>query len=350
MYKQILLIALIVASVQAFDFKLFTSEIMEEVNNYNTGSTWKAGYNKRFEGMSFDQIQAMMGTIATPVHMIPDERYTPFETIQNLSLPESFDLREAYPKCESLQQVRDQSNCGSCWAFGTVEAISDRICIASGQKDQTRISSENLLSCCRGTFACGMGCNGGYTAGAWNYYVKTGLVSGNLYTDDNQNSKTECQPYSFPPCSHHVQGEYQACTDLPQFNTPKCYTECNSQYTQNSYEQDLHKGVSSYSVPKSEEQIKAEIYQYGSTTASFNVYSDFLTYSSGVYQNTSGSYMGGHAIKMLGWGVENGTPYWLCANSWNSSWGENGFFKILRGSNECGIESGMVAGFVPGQQ
>lgn len=49
---------------------------------------------------------------------------------------------------------------------------------------------------------------------------------------------------------------------------------------------------------------------------------------------------------MIGWGVENGTPYWLCVNSWNSSWGDNGTFKILRGSDECGIESGVVAGDV----
>lgn len=49
---------------------------------------------------------------------------------------------------------------------------------------------------------------------------------------------------------------------------------------------------------------------------------------------------------MVGWGVENGIPYWTCINSWNGSWGDNGSFKILRGSDECGIESGVVAGEV----
>ena len=74
------------------------------------------------------------------------------------------------------------------------------------------------------------------------------------------------------------------------------------------------------------------------------VYADFLNYKSGVYRHTTGSALGGHAVKMVGWGVEDGTKYWLVANSWNTHWGDNGFFKILRGEDECGIEGGIVAG------
>ena len=64
----------------------------------------------------------------------------------------------------------------------------------------------------------------------------------------------------------------------------------------------------------------------------------------GVYQHVSGDYAGGHAVKILGWGVENDTPYWLIANSWNEDWGDKGYFKILRGSNECNIESDILGG------
>ena len=76
----------------------------------------------------------------------------------------------------------------------------------------------------------------------------------------------------------------------------------------------------------------------GPVEAGFTVFEDFLTYKSGVYQHKTGSRLGGHAIKILGWGVENGVKYWLVANSWNEDWGDKGFFKILRGSNHCGIE------------
>jgi len=96
------------------------------------------------------------------------------------------------------------------------------------------------------------------------------------------------------------------------------------------------------------EQIQNEIYQHGPVEGAFTVYADFPTYKSGVYQHTAGSALGGHAIKILGWGVEEGTPYWLVANSWNEDWGDKGFFKILRGQDECGIESGVVAGLVQG--
>lgn len=55
--------------------------------------------------------------------------------------------------------------------------------------------------------------------------------------------------------------------------------------------------------------------------------------------------LGGHAVKIIGWGTENGSPYWLVANSWNTDWGDlGGYFKILRGVDECGIESSIVAG------
>jgi len=55
-------------------------------------------------------------------------------------------------------------------------------------------------------------------------------------------------------------------------------------------------------------------------------------------------YIGRHAIKILGWGIEHGMPYWLCANSWNTEWGDKGFFKIARGHNEVEIETDITAG------
>merc|ERR1719335_2170228 len=78
--------------------------------------------------------------------------------------------------------------------------------------------------------------------------------------------------------------------------------------------------------------------KYGPVAAGMTVYSDFENYVSGVYHRTTSTELGGHAIKIVGWGVENGTKYWKVQNSWNPYWGEKGFFRIVRGKNECGIE------------
>lgn len=126
-------------------------------------------------------------------------------------------------------------------------------------------------------------------------------------------------------------------------DTPKCSKICEPGYSP-SYKEDKHYGCSSYSVSDNEKEIMAEIYKNGPVEAAFTVYSDFLLYKSGVYQHVTGEMMGGHAVRILGWGVEDGTPYWLVGNSWNTDWGDNGFFKILRGRDHCGIESEIVAG------
>lgn len=76
----------------------------------------------------------------------------------------------------------------------------------------------------------------------------------------------------------------------------------------------------------------------------FTVFEDFLTYKSGIYEHTHGKKVGLHAVKMVGWGVEGKIGYWLIANSWNTDWGDKGFFKIRRGVDECGIEEQGVAG------
>jgi cathepsin B len=93
-----------------------------------------------------------------------------------------------------------------------------------------------------------------------------------------------------------------------------------------------------------EEKIKQDILSYGPVTAAFTVYEDFLTYKTGVYQHTTGSALGGHAIKVIGWGNESDTDYWLVVNSWNETWGDKGLFKIKMG--DCGINRQMHAGQV----
>ena len=60
-----------------------------------------------------------------------------------------------------------------------------------------------------------------------------------------------------------------------------------------------------------------------------------MSYKKGIYHHTTGDFLGGHAVKIIGWGEDNGVQYWIAANSWSTSWGENGHFKIKIG--DCGF-------------
>lgn len=249
-------------------------------------------------------------------------------------IPENFDSRKEWPGCPTISEIRDQGSCGSCWAFGAVEAMSDRYCIHSNQTQHFRFSADDLVSCCH---TCGFGCNGGFPGAAWSYWNRKGLVSGGPYGSDQG-----CRPYEIAPCEHHANGSRPAC-DASEGKTPKCNKKCQDSYKVN-YEDDKKFGKSSYSLSKDVSKIQNEIMTNGPVEGAFTVYEDFINYKEGVYKHVTGKPLGGHAIRILGWGVEDETPYWLIANSWNTDWGNNGYFKILRGENHCGIEAEISAG------
>ncbi|KAL0893124.1 hypothetical protein ABMA27_014757 [Loxostege sticticalis] len=292
-------------------------------------NTWQAGRNFPL-GTPMKYIRSLMGVLPdTNLLMLPKVVHEQ-EVIE--SLPEGFDPRNKWPNCPTLNEIRDQGSCGSCWAFGAVEAMTDRYCTYSNGTKHFHFSAEDLLSCCP---ICGLGCNGGMPSLAWEYWKHVGLVSGGAY-----NSSQGCKPYKIPPCEHHVPGHRMPCSG--DAKTPKCERTCDEGYNVD-YKKDRRYGKHIYSV-RGEEHMKAELFQNGPVEAAFTVYEDLLAYKSGVYQHTEGDALGGHAVKILGWGVENGVKYWLIANSWNSDWGDNGYFKILRGEDHCGIESSIVAG------
>ena len=133
---------------------------IEQVNA-NPKSNWVAGVNNKFEGASLKEVKSLMGTIVDPDWAIVQHpRASP--VVANDDVPTEFDARTAWPECESvINHVRDQSNCGSCWAHGTTEALNDRICISTGGNYSELLSVSDTTACC-GFLQCNsMGCNGG---------------------------------------------------------------------------------------------------------------------------------------------------------------------------------------------
>jgi cathepsin B len=168
-------------------------------------------------------------------------------------IPEEFDSRTQWPECPTIQEIRDQGSCGSCWAFGAVEAMSDRVCIHSNATIHAHISADDLVSCCH---TCGFGCNGGFPGMAWSYWVHHGIVSGGPF-----GSNQGCRPYEIAPCEHHVNGTRPVCNG-EEGKTPKCVKKCQTSYNV-AYEQDKSYGKKSYSVPKHVEQIQKELMTNG---------------------------------------------------------------------------------------
>jgi len=245
--------------------------------------------------------------------------YLVIEADTEQAIPTSFDSREQWPGC--IGMVLNQGDCGSCWAFGTCEVLSDRFCIQSNGSVHVQLSELDLVACDTSD----EGCNGGWPSNAWLYATNSGLV-----TDD-------CIPYNqtIPTCPP----SQQPCLNFVP--TPPCPSKCSNG---DNWDTDLHYASTSYAISSKISDIQSEMMKNGPIQATFSVYEDFLQYKSGVYKHVTGEMVGGHSVKIIGWGVQNNQNYWLVQNSWTSTWGMDGYFMILRGVDECGIESGLVAG------
>ena len=292
-------------------------EIAKEVNSKKT--TWIA--NEAIPTRDYEQYLGVLEG-----EKLPMKHITPLK-----DLPEKWEAAEKWPECPSIVEIRDQSTCGSCWAFGAVEAATDRLCIASKGKIQDRLSEQDLLTCCEN---CGSGCDGGWSALAWIWFGSNGVTTGGEYGTTNW-----CNAYAFPKCEHHTTGKYPPCGENQP--TPACVKKCQDGYPV-EYEKDKHFFDPIYKVDEDPAVMKTELMTNGPFEVAFDVYEDFMTYKSGIYQYVKGELIGAHAVKLVGWGVEDGIEYWKIANSWNEDWGENGYFRIKMG--ECGIESSNTAG------
>ncbi|CAN4081873.1 unnamed protein product [Withania somnifera] len=296
---------------------ILQDSIVKQVNE-NEKAGWRAALNPQFSNFTVSEFKRLLGVKPTRKG---DLKGIPVLTHPKLlTLPQEFDAREAWPNCSTIGRILDQGHCGSCWAFGAAESLSDRFCIHYGLN--VSLSANDILACCG--YLCGDGCDGGYPLQAWQYFVRKGVVT------------EECDPYFDQEGCNHPGCE-------PGYPTPKCHRKCVKENL--LWSKSKHFGVNAYMISSDPYSIMTELYKNGPVEVSFTVYEDFAHYESGVYKHITGGLMGGHAVKLIGWGTsEDGEDYWLLANQWNRSWGDDGYFKIRRGTNECDIESEVVAG------
>ncbi|XKL62023.1 hypothetical protein PGB90_001856 [Kerria lacca] len=240
----------------------------------------------------------------------------------------------------SIDYIKDQSGCGSCWAVASVSALEDRFCIQSKGKIKAKLSSGYVMSCDTQNY----GCYGGYLDYAHNFFVNNGVITGGDFESDEG-----CQPYPIQPCTYS-NGRPNRMPCLNPF-TPKCRNKkCTNDWYKYRYEPDeytykarKYKFVNGGFFETDECAIQKEIYKNGPVTSGFLVLNDFVYYKEGIYNPVGWNILGAHAVRIVGWGVENNVKYWIVANSWGRDWGENGWFRIIRGVNAVWIEDFAIS-------
>jgi len=281
------------------DTVVLDEEVISDINDRDLG--WKAAKNARFEGVPMSEAKRLLGLRIPETGVSCTHLLSQMEK-PNVDVPASFDARDNWPNM--IHPIANQAQCGSCWAFAAAETLSDRFAISSNGSINLVLSPQQLVSCDRQD----MGCNGGWPQFAADYLVNSGIPP------------DSCVPYTSGGGS-----------------VPACSTKCKDGSTPVFYKYD------SWDYYIGVDAIKAELVAHGPIAVSMAVYQDFFTYSTGVYKYGGTTGLAGyHAIKLIGYGTDAGKPYWTVANSWGTTWGEKGFFRIISGTNECGIELGAL--------
>lgn len=210
--------------------------------------------------------------------------------------------------------------CGSCWAMAATSSVADRLRIAKkGAWEDVELAVQTAVHCLSG------GCDGGEPSTVHDYMHSHGLGS------------DTCQNYI-------AVGEGQECT------AEHICQDTGGPVDEGKY---THFKVSEHGSVDGEEQMMAEIYKRGPISAFVNaepcVQWGFYNWNDpGAIFSSSPGGQPNHVISIVGFGeTSTGQKYWVIRNSWGTYWGNEGFFKLERGSDQLGIESAGGSWAVP---
>lgn len=228
-----------------------------------------------------------------------------FRYIKNHNQPKS----TSKPKSTTLDwrtkgvvnAIKDQGNCGSCWAFSAIQTVESIDCISNGSL--LSLSEQSVVDC---TYAC-FACSGGNPYLAISFIVEKQGGKFNLESDYPYTAK-------LGNCSFN---------ELPKVGFVSGYLSI---------------------AEGDEDDLAAKVEINGPTSVSIDasVWS-FQLYESGIYDEPKCSKSSiNHSVGCVGFGVEGDTKYWIVRNSWGTSWGEEGYMRMIWENNMCGIATMAV--------
>jgi len=210
----------------------------------------------------------------------------------NVELPATWDWRLQ----GAVTPVKDQGNCGDCWAFSSTANMEGQYAIKHGC--QVNLSEQQLVDCSTVNY----GCNGGWMGGAFQYAIN-GLTSSYNY------------PYT------GVQGTCQD-SKFPKVASVNTY----------------------FMIATNEATIQAALYQYGPLSIAVNA-SIWQYYTGGIFNQTCSTALN-HAVTLVGWGFSGTQNYWIVKNSWGANWGESGYIRLIMGTGICGMNLAVITSTV----
>ena len=237
----------------------------------------------------------------------------PHTYVEPSAIPAAYDPRDVggvdHTTINRNQHI--PSYCGSCWAHGTTSALSDRIKLErKAAFPDIQLSPQVLVNCVTANQS--HGCNGGDPTAAYSWILANGI------TDDS--------------CSNYL-AKNEACSAI---NTCR---NCDPDKGCFAVADPPTLRIKEHGQVATEAKMLAEIYARGPIAATIAVPALFENYTSGVFVDKTGDVALDHSVEIAGWGVEDGVKYWIGRNSWGTYWGEGGWFKLIRGTNNLGVEA-----------
>ncbi len=195
----------------------------------------------------------------------------------------------------AVNAIKDQGQCGSCWAFSSAASMEGSHKIASGSL--LSFSEQQLVDCSN----LNLGCNGGNCSLAFKYWINNFVMSEASYKYTAANGTCK----------------YNATANTGVKSTGSTNVTAN-----NSAAMKTALAIKPLSVA-----IEADL-------------AVFQSYKSGIFNSTACGTNLDHATNVVGWGTSGGVEYWLMRNSWGTTWGESGYMRlqIVTGNGICGIQ------------
>jgi len=266
-------------------FAQFVRNQSNIVSHNASDSTFTLGLNQ-----FSDWTEAEYSAILTYQPMAESEMVYAEIEINDNAVANSVDWRTS----GAVQAIKDQGQCGSCWAFSAVSAMESAHKIQSGSL--LSFAEQQLVDCSTTSF----GCNGGNAGLAFRYYGTHGAMAESSYKYTAKNGT--CQ-----------------------------YSDNNTGVKASGHTNVLGSNVT---------QMKNALAQKPLSVAIEADQSVFQSYKSGIFNSTACGTSLDHATNVVGWGSENGTEYWIMRNSWGTTWGDKGYMRlaIVEGNGICGIQ------------